>query len=590
MKKTFCLITCLFCLVSCAGSKEQRPQRIDQQQPRETLDFNPGPEAQQALDHYFIDMTEQYGLKGVKASHLYAVDFDNDGYTDLVVLPRFFSIPEFYRFDPVKQRFFKLDYFPFEQKFRASFLSFVDLNNNGRLDIVAGTLNQQTALRPSPVKFFKASTDQKGRVFYQHIDNDFPIAAGPLASIAFADFDLDGKLDLYLANWFESSEGVRAMPDHLLQATSEDFIFRDVSAALKGEHEYDDLRDFYPQAVASFGVTACDINQDGYIDFLVSATSGERNKLWLNSSLEGRRFFQNVAEQTHFDGDDQGRDRLRGGGHSFFSACADYNNNGIFDLISGEYTKSYDPEYRDRSSILTGSTRDHIPQFVRSEYYLEDGTIHWTQADRGGFFFDFNLNGRLDLVIENTGHPPNSRLVLFEQQEDKSYIDRAALYGVNIVNPSGVVFIDNDKDGLLDLVVGQTNIRNALIPERVYYFKNVTDRQNKRSIQFYLQGKRANRDALGATVKLVTEQWQSVRSHMPIYGAQPSQLPMGVHFGLGRDNLALKVEVIWPVLDREGENPLKLSYDLRDIFNKQDTDVLHRRVLLKDDGSFELIN
>ncbi|MBP9680493.1 MAG: hypothetical protein KBD76_03725, partial [Bacteriovorax sp.] len=36
-----------------------------------------------AQSNTFIDKTEQYGLWGVKAVHLYAVDVNHDGHTDL---------------------------------------------------------------------------------------------------------------------------------------------------------------------------------------------------------------------------------------------------------------------------------------------------------------------------------------------------------------------------------------------------------------------------------------------------------------------------------------------------------------------------
>src|SRR3990167_6915322 len=53
----------------------------------------------------FIDQTGVYGLKDLKAMNFVVVDFDNDGFEDLIYLKNFYSEPEFLRFDPVKQKF-----------------------------------------------------------------------------------------------------------------------------------------------------------------------------------------------------------------------------------------------------------------------------------------------------------------------------------------------------------------------------------------------------------------------------------------------------------------------------------------------------
>ena len=57
----------------------------------------PGPTANDRFS-FFQDKTSEYGLSGYSATQLYAVDFNADGKTDLVLMPSYFAIPVFLQF------------------------------------------------------------------------------------------------------------------------------------------------------------------------------------------------------------------------------------------------------------------------------------------------------------------------------------------------------------------------------------------------------------------------------------------------------------------------------------------------------------
>ncbi len=574
-----------FSLLSCSSTDRESEVVIHDDIVQEAEVQNFGPQLEQPSRIHFIDRTKEFGLEGVEGTHLYAVDFDGDGHTDLVVLPRFYSTPEFYRFVPEKGKFKQLDYSPFMETVRASYLAFFDLNRNGTFDIIMGTLNQRAPLRPERLRFFEGRVDSEGRVHYVYRhDAEYPLKELPTASIAISDVNLNGHLDIYLANWFDmSQDSPQPVADNILLASPElgDFSFSDISGALANEAG---------GPVPSFGLKACDLDQDGYPDFLVSASSGHANRLWMNRSGTDsfERFYVDYGQVSNFDQDDEGELMPRGGGHSFYSACTDYNNNQIFDLALGELTLSYDPMTRDRSSILTGNFTGKTPEFIRSEYYMDDGTGNWTQADRRGVFFDYNINGLADLLVENSGYPPQTRLILFEQAYDHSYADVALELGIDIVNPSGSVVLDINQNGLQDIIVGQTNIRNANIKTRLYVFENVTPRQNKRSLQVYFGGIQSNLQGIGATARLNTERWSNVRYHQPLYGPLPSQNAQGLHYGLGENNLPISIEVIWPYRP-DGSDVHKQTYDLTNLFSiDPDAKELHQIITLCEDGRLKL--
>lgn len=497
----------------------------------------------------FLDKTSEYGLEGQKGTNLYAVDFNNDSYTDLVILPEHYSIPQFFQFDPKLEKFLKIGYEPFSEVTRASFLTFVDLDKDGLLDLVLGVLNQKTELTSYPLRFYKSSLSKKGEVQYQLIPNVVGPNLRPTASISFFDFDLDGHLDLYEGNWYEKKKG-KAIPHYDQLFKGEKFKFLNATGFLEGESDYSRDLNSYVNARPTFGVSTCDLDQNGYPDILISNSSGFNNKLWMNiahPTQKGNRFFKEMGEVTHFASDYDGRFSPRGGGNSFYSLCSDYNNDQIMDVIVGELTHSYDTEIRDRSAFLTGSSRKFPPKFLRTEYHSDDGKGSWDQGDRRGIMVDYDLDGLVDVLVENTGFPPSSRLILFRQEENHAYSDLAESLGINILNPSGIVTADFNKDGKMDIVTGQSKIRNTKIDSRIYLYLNNHPREKRRSFKLHLNGQKSNTLGIGSMVILKTNKREMRKWTQSVYGPLPSQNESGVHFGLGNDR-ALELEVRWPIL------------------------------------------
>lgn len=546
-----------------ACSSAPKPVRVltpAQQEAREPK-FNPGP-TQKPSPPFFKDVTRSIGLEGQTATQTYAVDFDNDGHSDLAVLPEHYSIPKFFRFVPKAKSFVAVPS-PFEEVLRASYLLFYDFDNDGVRDCLVGTLNQKTEMTRYPLRLFKGAV-RKGRYTLKEIRDAIPIGIEPTASIMPLDFDLDGKLDLFLANWYRRENGILvARPDRLLKGDKLKFV--DVSNLLGDEHETSREQIKYPNALPSFGASICDIDQNGYPDILVSNASGYPDKLWMSrrDSRKPAPYYSDVAAVSGFAQDNDGDFAPRGGGNSFYALCADYNNDGIMDIAKGELFHSYDPESRDRSAILSGSTFDYPPKFIRTEYHRDDGSGNWSQGDRRGLWEDLNLDGSIDLMVENSGFPPKSRFVFFEQQLNHSYEDKAALYGLDMVNPSGTVTLDWNRDGKPDLLIGQNSLRTEAMTVRMYALENAFPTSYEH-VHFYLRGKKSNHYGIGATVTLKTSGDTQKRFVHESFGNLPSQTSEGVNFGFGNTKPKV-VEVRWPSLKKTKRGrfiPLTRSYKL----------------------------
>jgi enediyne biosynthesis protein E4 len=504
----------------------------------------------------FIDKTNDYGLNGYFAVALNAVDLNFDGKTDLVILPTYYSRPQFLIFDDSKKKFIPWDHDPLPADFKASYLYFYDMNKDGIIDLVSGVLNQRSEVGQIPLKLYLGSV-KNGLLTFTEDTTAIKLPAEPTSSVSIIDFDLDGWPDIFIGNWFEHKKG-EYLPaaDRLLRNNKGKF--EEVTTILRSEAVKSSDQIYPPNARPTYGSSTCDIDQNGYPDILTASSSGIKNKLWMNlgEAQSGNRYFEDVGPIANYASDPQGSLIPTGGGRTFFAACTDYNNDGLMDVFLGELSHAYDNESVDKSSILTGSKETYPPFFLRTEYASDATSESWNQGDRRGVWVDYNLDGRIDLLVDNSGFPPYSRLVLFEQDETHAFSNVAPQLGIDIVNPAATITIDLNQDGLTDIITAQNNIRKAEIPPRLYAFVNNNKLPGRRAIKVHLHGRKANTHGLGAMVMLYTEKQNKkiIQRRWTEYsqGGLASQNESGIHFGVDANTKVLGVKVRWPYVQKEG--------------------------------------
>ncbi|MDO9180990.1 MAG: VCBS repeat-containing protein [Bacteriovorax sp.] len=540
-------------LASCSHKQIASPE-IQNPVKNELPEVLMGPEYPSKI---FIDKTQEYGLAGVEAVHLYAVDVNNDGFTDLITLDDFYAAPKFYFFNPKTSKFV-LGPSPFDSLVRGSYLNFIDLDHDGIYDVFVGTLNQKTEMTQYPARVFKGEITD-GVLHYKE-KSPLPTGLLPTASIVAFDYNLDGEIDLFLANWFSyKDKNPQPVPDTLLKGKG--FEFSDVSNHLKGEYDFNKSEKYYTNATPTFGAALCDMDKNGFPDIITSNSNGYYNKMWMN--LDGESFV-NYGNESGYAADGEGAQDIHGGGNSFFSLCGDYNNDGLVDIVTGTLSRDSDIEARDKSSILSGTSKSFPPKFIRSEFLLDNQNNKWSEGDRRGVWIDYNLDGLQDLIIDNSGFPPDSRLVFFEQAKDHAYDDKSKELGVNIMNPSGTVTIDLKKNGIMSFITGQSKTRAGDIDNRIYLFENQTQRAGRGSVRFHLQGKSSNLHGISSSVWFKTD--KRIRFFNVEYnsGSLPSQNEEGAYFAFDKEN-PINVEVRWSfaTLDRLGRlSPVVKKYNL----------------------------
>jgi enediyne biosynthesis protein E4 len=150
-----------------------------------------------------------------------------------------------------------------------------------------------------------------------------------------------------------------------------------------------------------------------------------------------------------------------------------------------------------------------------------------------------NVLDNIGQVVESRRYPePNS---IFRNLGNGKFEDVSATAGADFQKEAphrGVAFGDLDNDGRMDAVV-------SVLGGQVKLFHNVTAHPNH-WILLRLVGIKSNRMAIGAQVRITTEdgrtQWNEVTTAVGFASSSDSR----VHFGLGPNRRIKEIDIRWP--------------------------------------------
>jgi len=375
---------------------------------------------------------------------------------------------------------------------------------------------------------------------------------------AFFDADADGDLDLFVCNYVEWSLDIDLAVDYRLTGIGRAFgpptnyagqhnrLYRN-----DGGGDFTDISESAGIKVAdplsgrpegkALAVMPVDINEDGLLD-LVVANDTVRNFLFLNRG----GVFEELGVETGlaFDPDGHatgamGMDTARLGGAAQ-RAIAIGN-------FAGEMTSFY---------LSQGTPELYADQSSTSGI----GPPSRLALTFGVFFFDADLDGRLDLFQAN-GHLEQEIHVVqpsqaYEQVPQLFWncgdsCPRRFLYagGGDLERPlagRAAAYADIEGDGDLDILVTQVGAAPILLRN--------DQKTGHRWLRVRLEQDNPNRAAIGATVRLETGDISQEQSIMPSRGYQSQVMPAAV-FGLGTDLEPAEVVVTWPD-DTESRHPV----------------------------------
>jgi len=371
------------------------------------------------------------------------------------------------------------------------------------------------------------------------------LSFNPTHSAAWADFNLDGYLDLFVGHESSAPSGGPSHRSELF-LNNRDGTFTEVS------HQMGiDVDDFVK------GVVWGDVNNDGLPDLYLSVFTG-RNRLYINrggTAIENWRFEERAAAA--------GVDMKT---PSFPTWFWDFDNDGFEDLLVLSYDLSaplHETVALEYLGLPLRSVRKgQLVEFQPSRLYrnrgdgtFEDVTRRVGLADKviyamGSNFGDLDNDGWLDFYV-GTGNPDLRSVVpnrMFRNVNGRRFEEVTLPGGVgHIQKGHATAFADLDRDGDEDvfMVLGgayEGDRFTSVLFENPGWAKN-------RWITLELQGRSANRSAIGARVDVVAvDTGGAVRTVRRTVGTGGSfgSGSLQLHVGLGPATAVREVRIQWP--------------------------------------------
>jgi hypothetical protein len=404
-----------------------------------------------------------------------------------------------------------------------------DYNNDGCDDIFVTALGQSHLFRNNCNGTFTDVTKQAGLWGHDEFST----------SVAWLDYDRDGRLDLLVANYVQwtPKTDIYCTLDGRTKSYCTPQAYHGASLRLwhnNGDGTFTDVTKkagLYDPTSKSLGITVFDANNDLWPDIFVSNDT-EPNKLYINNH-NGTFTEKGVMSGVGFSEDGIARAGMG-------TAAADYDHSGHPSILVSNFSNQMLGLYHNEGNGL----------FVDEAPDSEIGHSSLLTLGFGCFFFDYDNDGWPDIFVAN-GHiqrdiqvvqrevhyaePP----LLFRNLGGGKFANVTSKMGASFNVPRvarGAAYADVYNDGELDILISTNSGPAAL-------FRNEGGANH--SLRIKLVGTKSNRDGIDSEVR-VTSGGMTQDKMLTSGSSYLSASELVLTFGLGHNASAQQVEIHWP--------------------------------------------
>jgi hypothetical protein len=387
-----------------------------------------------------------------------------------------------------------------------------DFDNDGHLDFFL----PRGAWQPNPIRPSLMRNNGDGTFA------DVTEKAGLLASlnsdtVAWADFDNDGFVDLFVA--------CERQPCRLYRN--------------KGNGTFEDVSDkagFASHREVWKGVAWIDYDNDRFPDLFLSSLSGPA--VLFRNNHNGT--FTEVTRQMGIDGPSD----------ALSCWAFDYDNDGFIDIFAPCYKGDVETVVKGMLGAPPNPGKNRLYRNLGGKKFQDvskEAGLDASYAAMGMNFGDFDNDGFLDFYL-GTGDHDLATLVpnrMFKNVGGKRFADVTASSGTgNLQKGHGVGCGDWDRNGTVDIVIQM----GGPLPGDSYHnilFQNPGQRNNWLSVK--LVGKKTNRSAIGARIKAATAGPDPLTVYRVVTsGCSFGGNPLEQHLGLAKADTVATLEIYWP--------------------------------------------
>lgn len=464
-------------------------------------------------------------------------------------------------------------------------VSMHDVNADGWLDLYVSVAGIWTSTKN--ILYINQGTDEKGMpTFIDEAELRGVADEGKSIQTCFFDYDQDGDIDIYVANYEKMSFGsfiaeYKQKVDNPVLETSDHLFVNDGNGYFTDGTVQAGLLNFG----LAVGVIASDFNNDNLTDLYVSNDFNTPDNFYFNNG-DGT-FTDRIKETTQ---------------HTAFYGmgvdAADINNDGLMDFVQVDMTPA--DNFRSKANMASMNIPDFWKNIAAGFHYqymyntlqvnqgirpngqpffadvAKISSVDKTDWSWASLFADFDNDGLSDLFVTNgTRRDINNKdffnwldrldikmkvkyeELTFEELTEKlpskkvdnymfKNLDGLTLerynegWGIEYEGFSnGAAYADLDNDGDLEIVI------NNIDSTACIFKNNSVENGQSNYLKVKLLGSDKNPLGLGAKVRIKIGEQTYIKEQTLVRGYQSSIDPV-LHFGLGSNNKIDEVEVVWP--------------------------------------------